>query len=153
MISSDERLDFLHAIPIFAGLHPEALEELCRHFEEIHCPAGTLAVREGEPGNRMFIIHSGLVEVIKNLDAPRHRVLAKLKPRDFFGEMSIIECVARSASVRAREDTVLFGLKGADLFHLFKYRADQYAILILNLARDLSRRLRALDERWQAVSH
>ena len=59
--------------------------------------------------------------------------------------------MTRSASVRAVEDTFLFALKGIDL--LFQKHPDQYAIVILNIARDLSRRLRAIDERFSAISH
>jgi CRP/FNR family transcriptional regulator, cyclic AMP receptor protein len=153
MISAAERLEFLRRIPVLAGLDETGLKIFADHAQEISCPAGMLAVHEGDPGNQMFVIYSGRVEVIKRLGEPNEHLLTMLGPRDHFGEMCIIECVARSASVRALEDTVLFGLKGADLFHLFKYRADQYAILILNLARDLSRRLRALEEKWKAVSH
>jgi CRP/FNR family transcriptional regulator, cyclic AMP receptor protein len=80
-------------------------------------------------------------------------VLAVLGPQDFLGEMSIIECVARSASVRAVEDTSLFALRGTDLYRLFQHHPDQYAIVILNIARDLSRRLRAIDEKFSAISH
>jgi CRP-like cAMP-binding protein len=136
----------LQLIPIFAGLKPEALGSLAESAEEIAVPAGTLAVREGEPGNRMYIIYSGQVEVIKQFDQPRQKILARLKTRDFFGEMCIIECVARSASVRAVEDTLLFAIKGMELYHLFRQWPDQYAIIILNIARDISRRLRRLDE-------
>ena len=82
----------------------------------------------------------------------RETVLAHLRPRDFLGEMSIIDCVTRSASVRAVEDTLLFALKGIDLYHFFQKHPDQYAIVILNIARDLSRRLRAIDERFSAIS-
>jgi CRP-like cAMP-binding protein len=153
MIPPQERLDFLRHIPIFAGLDDHGLEMLADHAKEVLCPAGSFTVREGDPGNQMFVIYSGKVEVIKSNGAPEEHLLATLKPRDHFGEMCIIECVARSASVRAVEETLLFSFKGADLFHLFKYRADQYAILILNLARDLCRRLRALDEQWKAVAH
>lgn len=153
MISPQDRLDFLRAIPIFAGLDDFGLKMFVDHAQEISCPAGTFAVREGEPGNQMFVIHSGSVDVIKRHGEPDEHLLVTLKPKDHFGEMCIIECVARSASVLAVEDTVLLGFKAADLFHLFQYRADQYAILILNLARDLCRRLRAFDEGWQAVSH
>jgi len=92
------------------------------------------------------------VEVVKNLAQPHETILAALRPKDFLGEMSIIECVARSASVRAVEDTSLFALKGTDLYRLFKRYPDQYAIVILNIARDLSRRLRAIDEKFSAVS-
>ncbi len=114
---------------------------------------GDIIVREGEPGNRMFIIGSGSVEVVKYLAQSGETVLAVLRSKDFLGEMSIIECVARSASVRAVEDTSLLALKGIDLYHLFQRHPEQYAIVILNIARDISRRLRALDEKYAALSH
>jgi CRP/FNR family cyclic AMP-dependent transcriptional regulator len=148
-----ERQAFLQAIPIFAGLRAAALKEIANAVEEAAFRSGDIIVREGEPGNRMFIIGSGSVEIVKYLGQPRETVLAVLRPRDFLGEMSIIDCVARSASVRAVEETSLFALKGIDLYHLFQYRPDQYAIIILNIARDISRRLRAIDEKFAAISH
>jgi len=148
MTLPEDRFQFLKAIPIFAGVHADALQELSQHAEELRCPAGTLAVQEGEPGNRMFVIHTGKVEVIKHLGKDTEKQLATLATKDFFGEMCIIECVVRSASVRATEDTLLLGIKAMDLYHLFRKWPDQYAIVILNIARDLSRRLRSLDEHW-----
>jgi len=147
------RQAFLQAIPIFAGLTPAALTEIASAVEEAVFHRGDVIVMEGEPGNRMFIIGSGSVEVVKNMAQSRETVLAVLRPKDFLGEMSIIECVARSASVRAVEDTSLFALKGMDLYRLFQRHPDQYAIVILNIARDISRRLRAIDEKYAAVSH
>jgi CRP/FNR family cyclic AMP-dependent transcriptional regulator len=144
---------FLEAIPIFAGLTPVALIEIANAVDEAEFHQGDIIVREGEPGDRMFIISSGSVEIVKHLNQSRETVLAVLRTTDFLGEMSIIECVARSASVRAVQDTVLFSLKGIDLYHLFQRHPDQYAIVILNIARDLSRRLRAIDEKFSAVSH
>jgi CRP/FNR family transcriptional regulator, cyclic AMP receptor protein len=152
MIAAETRQDFLGSIPIFAGLDASALSEIANAVEEAAFRTGDIIVREGEPGNRMFIIYSGRVEVVKHLAQARETTLAVLRPKDFLGEMSIIECVARSASVRAVEDTSLFALKGTDLYRLFKRHPDQYAIVILNIARDLSRRLRAIDEKFSAVS-
>jgi CRP/FNR family transcriptional regulator, cyclic AMP receptor protein len=65
----------------------------------------------------------------------------------------MIECVTRSASLRAAETASLFSLKGTDLYHLYRHQPDQYAIVILNIARDLSRRLRSIDEKFAAISH
>jgi CRP/FNR family transcriptional regulator, cyclic AMP receptor protein len=152
MIAAETRQDFLGSIPIFAGLNAAALSEIASAVEEAAFRTGDIIVREGEAGNRMFIIFSGGVEVVKHLGQTHETILAVLRPKDFLGEMSIIECVARSASVRAVEDTSLFALKGTDLYRLFKRYPDQYAIVILNIARDLSRRLRAIDERFSAVS-
>jgi CRP/FNR family transcriptional regulator, cyclic AMP receptor protein len=144
---------FLEAIPIFAGLTAAALNEIAKAAQESVFHQGDIIVREGEPGNRMFIIGAGSVEVVKFLGQSRETVLAVLRSKDFLGEMSIIDCVARSASVRAVEDTALFALKGTDLYHLFQKHPDQYAIVMLNIARDISRRLRAIDEKYAAISH
>jgi CRP/FNR family cyclic AMP-dependent transcriptional regulator len=147
------RQTFLEDIPIFAGLTSSALAEIASAVEEAVFHQDEIIVREGEPGNRMFIIGTGTVEIVKNLGQSRETVLAVLSPKDFLGEMSIIDCVTRSASVRAIEETTLFALKGIDLYHLFEKHPDQYAIVILNIARDISRRLRALDERFAAISN
>jgi CRP/FNR family cyclic AMP-dependent transcriptional regulator len=144
---------FLQAIPIFAGISSIAIAEIASAAQEVMFQKGDIIVREGQPGDRMFIIASGSVEVVKYLAERRETVLAVLRPRDFLGEMSIIDCVARSASIRAVEDTSLFALKGIDLYHLFQHHPDQYAIVILNIARDISRRLRAIDEKFAAISH
>jgi CRP/FNR family transcriptional regulator, cyclic AMP receptor protein len=147
------RQAFLQAIPIFAGLTPGALREIASAIQEAVFHKDDIIVREGEPGNRMFIIGEGSVEVVKNMGRSQETVLAILLPRDFIGEMSIIDSVARSASVRAVEETTLLSLRGIDLYHLFQKHPDQYAIIILNIARDISRRLRVLDERFAAISH
>jgi CRP-like cAMP-binding protein len=147
------RQAFLQAIPIFAGLTSAALAEIAYAAQEAVFLTGDIIVKEGEPGDRMFIIGAGSVEVVKYLGQSHETVLANLRPRDFLGEMSIIDCVVRSASVRAVEETVLFALKGIDLYRLFQKHPDQYAIVILNIARDISRRLRAIDEKYAAISH
>lgn len=152
MASESERLDFLRDIPVFAGVEVAALEELASGMTESSFPAGELIFREKEPGSVVFIIHSGTVEVIKHLGGQHETNLAVLGPKDFFGEMAIIECSARSASVRAVKATHLFSIKAAQLHKLFQHRPAQYAIIILNIARDVSRRLRALDENWSEAS-
>jgi len=153
MLSATERQEFLQTIPIFAGLNQAALSELSLAAGEAEYPDKEVIVREGEAGDRMFIIHSGRVEVVKYLGSPKETVLAVLGARDFLGEMSIIECVTRSASLRALDPSLLFALKGIDLYRLYRRQPDQYSIVILNIARDLSRRLRAIDERFSAISH
>jgi len=152
-MTAEERQHFLQGIPIFAGLDDPALLGIGEAVEESRHQAGSVIVREGDPGHRMFIVHSGKVEVIKHLAQPNQTLLATIGPKDFMGEMSIIEPVTRSASVRAVEETCLFGLRGIDLYHLFQKQPDQYAIVILNIARDLSRRLRSLDEKFSAIFH
>ena len=106
MISAKESQDFLESIPIFAGLETSALALIADAVEQTFFHAGETIVGEAEAGNRMFIVQTGRVEVVKNLGTMRETALAVLGPKEFFGEMCIIECLTRCASVRAIEDTL-----------------------------------------------
>lgn len=152
MTSDFERLNFLRDIPVFAGVELDALHELAAGMTEAAFQSGELVFREKEPGGEMFIIHSGAVEVIKHLGGQNETNLAVLGPKDFFGEMAIIESSARSATVRSVKLTRLFCIKASLLNRLYQHQPAQYATIILNIARDVSRRLRALDENWSEAS-
>ena len=140
----------LQHVPIFAGLEVDALELLLAHAKQQDYPAGALVVREGDTGNLLFLIGSGSVRVCKNFESPSEMELVTLGPRDFFGEMCILETLPRSATVQAVSAATLFALPSSAFYHLYKASPDQYSILLLNIARDLSRRLRRLDELFAA---
>lgn len=139
-------IDLIRVIPIFAGLSESGLAELSAAMQFRSYPAQAFIVEEEQPGHELFLIKSGRVEVVRHVGRPDETRLAVLEARDFFGEMSIIEARDHSASVRALEPCELLVLKSNDLYRLFQHQMDQYAIVILNIARDLCRRLRALDE-------
>ena len=146
------RDDFLKRISVMAGLSDAALSYLAGLAGEERYPAGAVIVREGEPGNRMFFISDGRVQVIKGHGTARPVALAEFAAGDFFGEMSLIDTVPRSASVVALEATMAFTLKGTDLYQLYRRQPDQYGIVMLNISRDLARRLRKLDDKYHLVS-
>jgi CRP/FNR family cyclic AMP-dependent transcriptional regulator len=133
-------------VPIFAGLTDEGLALLFKKAEGTAVGAGELVVREGDVGSKMFLIRTGAVRVVKNLGTSDEVLLARLGAKDFFGEMCILETLPRAASVQAMEQTELVVLPSSAFYHLYQARPDQYSILVLNIARDLSRRLRRLDE-------
>ena len=108
--------------------------------------AGEVILREGEMGNRLFIIASGTVRVCKRAGQSDEVTLATLGPLDFFGEMCILEAQPRSATVVAQRETSLLSIPAGAFYQLFHEMPTQYGILLLNIARDLSRRLRALDD-------
>jgi len=122
------------------------LKFLADQAEAVSCAPGDVIVREGEQSNSFYVIEEGSVEIVKHLDSASPVVLAVLEEGDFFGEMSFLECQARSASVRCQTKACLQLIRSTDLLHLFHQDPGQYAIVILNIARDLSRRLHALDE-------
>lgn len=138
----------LPRLSVFAGVDDDALALLGRLTVERDCAAGEVIVREGEPGDRMFFVRSGRVRVVK---APAV-TLAEFGRGEFFGEMSLVESVVRSASVVALEPTQVCTLRGVDFYELYRRRPDQYGIVILNIARDLARRLRRLDEDFCSIA-
>lgn len=145
--------NFIHRLPVMAGLDEAALQFLSGLTSEEHYAAGGVIVREGEPGDRVFFVCTGRVRVVKAAAGEPAVQLAEFGPGDFFGEMSLVESVARSASVIANEPTRVFTLKSLDFYKLYRQRPDQYGIVMLNIARDLARRLRRLDEHFCHVSH
>lgn len=147
------RETFLHNLPVMAGLDDEAIRYLSELAREEHYPAGAVIIGEGEPGNRMFFIAGGQVAVIKGHGTAQPVTLARLGPGEYFGEMSLVECVARSASVVTDAAVTACTLKGTDFHRLYLHQPSQYGIVMLNLARDLSRRLRRIDERFSHLSH
>ena len=136
----------LQNVPIFAGLDEGALALLWERAVESKVPAGSVIIREGESGNRFFLIGSGLVRVCRHFGEQEEFELRKLRAGDFFGEMCILETLPRSATVHAVEDTALCSLTSMAFLHLYESMPSQHSILVVNIARDLSRRLRSLDQ-------
>lgn len=142
----------LAGIHIFAGLRDEVLESLAQRCTEIRAEQGDMIVEENVMGREMYLIAEGSVRIVSQLGLPGETVLAELGAGEFFGEMSVIECARRSASGIATEPSVLYALSNTEIHALFKRWPDQFSILILNISRDLCRRLRAMN-RVVAASH
>lgn len=139
-------------IPIFAGLSPEALQFLTGKAKPVTIAADEFVVREGETGNRMFIIRSGAVKVWKGKADQSQVEIARLEAGDFFGEMCILETLPRAASIQAAQESSLCALSSIAFYDLYRAMPEQYSILVLNIARDLSRRVRRLDQIYAAKS-
>ena len=144
-------VETLRGIHIFAGLSEECLEYLSSVMQPMQFKAGEEIIKEGKTGKSMYMIESGSVEVVKG-SGDKQILLAQLGKEEIFGEMSLIDIQKRSAGVIAKVDTVLYALTNMDLLHLFERDKKCYCIIILNIARDISRRLRKLDAKYAAIS-
>jgi Cyclic nucleotide-binding domain/FHA domain len=102
-------------------------------------PMGDIIFSEGEIGTEMYIIQSGTVELLKEIGGET-RVLATLDKGDFFGEMSVLEDLPRTASARARTDVELVRINGATFDAMLKSNTE----IAVRMMRKLSRRLREL---------
>ena len=135
----------LRNIGLFGALSDDVLEYLSTLLTVETPPAGSTLFREGEDANAMFVVINGEVEVLKKSKRAVEARVAVLGPGDWFGEMSIVDIQPRSATVRALAPSRLLRISSADLDALYRHDLRSYAIIILNLARELSRRLRVAD--------
>jgi CRP-like cAMP-binding protein len=142
--------NLLCKVPIFAGLNDKALKIFLENAERMEVPADEVIAREGEDNNCMYLIETGEVCIIKNFNTPNAVKLAVLGPGEFFGEMCILETLPRAATGKAVGPATVVSVASTAFYYLFEKMPKQHSILLLNLARDLSRRLRHLDEVFAA---
>ena len=111
-------------------------------YKKLSFSSGQQIIVDGDFGEEMFIISRGSVEVSKMLHGKRV-VLSSFGRGEFFGEMSLLEGVQRSADVFAKEDTQLLSISSGGL--LLKIRRDP--TFALEMLQSFSGRLRLANER------
>lgn len=112
-----ERLAILGRLPFLQDAGPGALRRVAERLREERLGAGRVVLREGEPGDRFYLIRAGRAEVLK-LDGDRPVRVALLGTGDYFGEIALLRHVPRTATVRALDDLVLYSLDRDDFAHL-----------------------------------
>jgi CRP-like cAMP-binding protein len=138
---------FLERTPVFGALGRPALELIAEHLQRRLLPASSLVVAEGEGAREMYVVERGSVEVRvhRDPDDEDDLVVATLGPGDCFGEMSLLDVQPRSASVRTVGEASLLVLRYRDLLEIRRRDPEAFLLLVLNLAREVSRRLRASE--------
>jgi CRP-like cAMP-binding protein len=135
-------VDFLSKVSIFSLMKKEDLERIAKKTQHHFFHKGEVIIREGGRDRRLFIIISGEVEVIKGLGSKKERHLRTLGPHSYFGEMSLIDDLVRSASVVAKGDTQILSL---DQWNLHK-EIEKYPAMAFELLQMLSRRIRTIEK-------
>jgi CRP/FNR family cyclic AMP-dependent transcriptional regulator len=135
----------LRNIGLFGALSDDVIAHLAGTLSVQAPEAGQIVFREGDDANAMFVVISGEMEVLKKSKRATEARVALLGPGDWFGEMSIVDIQPRSATVRALAPSRLLRISAADLDALYRFDLRSYSLIVLNLARELSRRLRVAD--------
>ena len=104
-----DELRILASVPIFAPLPGGSLEHLASRLVPMRLEPGTMIVREGDSGDRFYIVAEGEVEVSQS-----GAVLSELGPGGYFGEIALIRDIPRTATVTARTPVVLYALDRED---------------------------------------
>ncbi|MFO0551398.1 MAG: cyclic nucleotide-binding domain-containing protein [Polyangiaceae bacterium] len=138
-------IEQLADIGLFGGLDSTTLTEYVQRLPVLTLQPGEVVFREGDQGRELFVLLQGEMEVIKQSKTQRESRVAIFGPGDWFGEMSILDIMPRSATIRALAPSRLLKMSASDLESLYRRDMKAYSIVVLNIAREMSRRLRVAD--------
>lgn len=144
-------LDKTHALrrsPVFELLSQAELQVLADLSKQRRFAAGEQIFAEGELGDSLFVLGAGEVEVSRH-ETPG-AALAVLGPGAAFGEMSLVDREQRSATVRARSEVWALQLTAENFTTFRKYSRDGFTLVVINIARVLSSRLRETSAKLAA---
>ena len=144
------RIELLQQMPIFGGIRAEILQFLLALCPTVSVPKNDFFFREHDDGDSMFILEAGKAAVLKSWHGHDYS-LHTLTEGDCFGEMAVMDHCPRSASVRAVENCIAIRISAADLYQVYARDLKQFALIQMNMGREVCRRLREADNRLFGV--
>ncbi len=142
----EARIELLQQMPIFGGIGTEILQFLLAQCPTVSVPKSDFFFREHDQGDAMFVLKEGKAAVLKSWHG-HDTSLHTLKEGDCFGEMAVMDHCPRSASVRALQDCSAIRISAADLYRVYARDLKQFALIQMNMGREVCRRLREADNR------
>ena len=142
----DGRIELLQRMPIFGGVKADVLQFLLGLCPILSVSANEFFFREGDQADSMFVLEVGEVAVLKSWRGQDH-LLRTLKEGDCFGEMAVMDLRPRSASVQAIDNCAAICLSAANLYQVYGRDLKQFALIQMNMGREVCRRFRETDER------
>ncbi len=146
IVNTDKRITLLQGIPIFGGINAEVIDVLLKQSVSKSVPKGEFVFREGDHSSSMYVLETGEVAIIKRNEEHRY-LLRRMHAGDCIGEMALFDFMPRSASAYVLEDTKMITITSADLMEIYQLNIEQFALLQMNMGREVTRRLRVADER------
>jgi CRP-like cAMP-binding protein len=135
--------DILKKVPLFGQLAPPDLERVVEISRERAYPRNSVILFEDDPGDALYVVAQGQVKVVLIGEDGREVILSVMGEGEFFGEMALIDDEPRSAHVIAMDDSTLLVIRRED----FQGLLERTPVIALGLLRELSRRLRRMDEK------
>lgn len=145
LLARDQKraVERLASLPLFAGLPEDVLQAIGERLLLRHVPAGESVFAEGAPGDALYIIDDGQVEIVSDSRSGSF-VLARLGADEFFGEMALLSGRPRASAARTANHTNLWVLYRSDFDDL----VNRYPTISLAMSKVLSQRLAEMDRRF-----
>lgn len=131
----------LQKYALFGGLTHEDIAAIKQYLCGAAFEPGDAIISEGKPNGRVHFIIEGRVLVTK-----RNRSLVELGEGEAFGEVEVLDVQPAVATISAVTHARIIYISNANLHAIYKADSRIFAMLIMNLARELARRLRRMDE-------
>ena len=132
----------LQKYSLFGGLLEDQIKQILPHMTEELWDAGVDIIVEGTPNDKIRFILEGQAAVVK-----RGITLHEFKEGDTFGEMEVLDVMPSAATIRTLVPTRTFSISNRGLREIYKTDVQSFSLLVMNLARELSRRLRLMDDK------
>ncbi|MCL2264574.1 MAG: cyclic nucleotide-binding domain-containing protein [Treponema sp.] len=127
---------------LFGGLLEEQIEKIIPLMQQEDFEPDEMIITEGKPNDKVYFIIKGQVAVTK-----REVLLARFGEGDAFGEMEVLDVMPAVASIKAITQVTMMSVSNKTLRAIYNMDVKVFSLIIMNLARDMSRRLRNTDEK------
>jgi CRP-like cAMP-binding protein len=134
--------DIIRKAPLFSAVDDEAADALRRTMAEISLGRGQVLFREGDSGDKLYVVADGKVKLGRTSSDGRENLLAVLGPGEMFGELSLFDPGPRTATATAVTDTRIYSLGHSDLTTWVQGRPE----VALSMLKQISSRLRRTNE-------
>lgn len=142
----------LGGVGLFEGMSPEALGRVAAIASEEVLPKGSVLFREGDVGDRLYLLLDGKVRISRNLGGMGEEALAIIGPGEAFGEMALIEDAPRSADAHTHEECRLLSISREDFEDLLFVHKDLAYEILWNCVKLQSKRLREANDKLALLS-
>ena len=132
----------LQKYSLFGGLLEEQIEKILPLMQKESYAPDTMIITEGKPNDKIFFLIEGQVTVTKG-----DVVLSRFSEGEAFGEMEVLDVMPSVASIKSLSQVTVMSISNKALREIYKIDVKIFSLMIMNLARDLSRRLRKMDEK------
>ncbi|MDU1123493.1 MAG: cyclic nucleotide-binding domain-containing protein, partial [Dermabacter sp.] len=129
--------NIVRSAPLFAALDDDGKQAVLDSMTQEDFHRGSVVFREGDQGDRLFIIASGKIKVGHASGDGRENLLAVLGPGETLGELSLFDPAPRNATATAVAETTLYSLSQQDLYRVLAQRPEVARHLLASLARRL----------------
>jgi len=139
---------------LFTELAAKDVQTILSYMTKTEYPSASFIFKEGETGEKMFLIEEGEVEVFVERKE-KHITIAKLTCGDFFGEMGILRNDTRSANIKTVDGVVLYELSREGLMNIISKEGILAAGFLLNLSEVLAERIASTNrevENWFLIN-